>query len=128
MNYMTVNAFYDPTHNNINLLPALAQPPFFSATMPMMLNLAGYGMVVGHEITHGFDNSGRQYNGFGKMEDWWQPAALKEFTERTKCMVNQYVCLPSTVRPQLFALNCPPVSTNTTSTGTRVTRTAGGTT
>ena len=56
----------------------------------MMLNIASYGMVVGHEITHGFDNNGRLFNGFGNYTDWWTADSLAEFDKRTECMIAQY--------------------------------------
>ena len=56
----------------------------------MELNLARYGMVIGHEITHGFDNSGAHYDGDGRYRNWWQPADLEEFNKRGQCLVDQY--------------------------------------
>ena len=67
----TLNAFYDPTLNSINMLPGLMQFPAFSPDLPMMLNLAAYGWIIGHEMTHGFDNSGRTYDPVGQKVDWW---------------------------------------------------------
>jgi len=88
--YMIQNAFYNPSTNNINLLGGLMFPPFFDVDAPMMLNLAAYGMVIGHEITHGFDNQGRLFNGTGAYINWWTETSDKEFNQRAQCLIDQY--------------------------------------
>lgn len=88
--YMIQNAFYQPSLNSINLPAGLQYPPFLDPTVPLMLNLATYGMVIGHEISHGFDNTGRQYNGTGAFINWWSNSSLAEFENRTKCLIDQY--------------------------------------
>lgn len=90
MTYFTANAFYYPEYNSINMLAGLMQEPMFSSHMPTLLNLAAYGFVIGHEITHGFDNNGRLYNGTGEMVDWWTDAATRAFLNQTQCLVDQY--------------------------------------
>jgi putative endopeptidase len=85
-----VNAYYDPT-NNLTALPAgILQPPFFGAQRSVAANLGGIGMVVGHELTHGFDNIGAQFDADGNMKNWWQPADLTKFQERGTCVADQY--------------------------------------
>merc|ERR1719399_1529215 len=76
--------------NSINMLAGLMLEPFFDSRVPMMLNLASYGMVIGHEITHGFDNNGRLYNGTGAYIDWWHQESIDEFDERSQCLIEQY--------------------------------------
>jgi putative endopeptidase len=85
-----VNAYYDPT-NNLTALPAgILQPPFFGAERSIAANLGGIGMVVGHELTHGFDDQGSQFDAVGNMKNWWQPADLTKFQERGTCVAEQY--------------------------------------
>jgi len=84
------NAWYDPTKNSINLIAGLLLYPFFSPQMPLMLGIASYGMVIGHEITHGFDNNGRLFNGTGAYVSWWTNASAAAFNERAQCLVDQY--------------------------------------
>ncbi len=86
----TVNAYYEPTQNNINFPAGILQPPFYSASADAGVNYGGVGAVIGHELTHGFDDSGRQFDGSGNLNDWWTPADGKAFEERASCIVNQY--------------------------------------
>lgn len=88
--YMDQNAFYFMPFNSINMLAGLMLAPMFDAEQPDLLNLAAYGYVAGHEITHGFDSSGRNYNGTGFHVNWWSDEANKKFKERATCLVNQY--------------------------------------
>lgn len=90
MDFMTQNAFYQPTTNSINMLAGLMLKPMFSADWPLMLNIASYGYVIGHEITHGFDNSGRHFDGVGGFKDWWEPATGDKFDSKAQCLVDQY--------------------------------------
>lgn len=85
-----VNAFYQPTANSINLLPGLMLAPMFSPDLPYSLNVAAYGLVIGHECTHGYDNSGRLFDGVGKFTNWWTNKSIEAFNERATCLVNQY--------------------------------------
>lgn len=87
---MQQNAFYFPQKNSINMLPGLMLYPMFAARQPLMLNLAMYGYVIGHECTHGFDNHGRLYNGTGAVEGWWSDGSLAAFDAKTQCLVSQY--------------------------------------
>lgn len=86
----TVNAYYDPTVNEIVFPAGILQPPFFSATGDMALNFGGIGAVIGHESTHGFDDEGSQFDSKGNLANWWTPQDKAAFTARTQCVVNQY--------------------------------------
>jgi len=86
----TVNAYYDPEMNNINFPAGILQPPFFDNKMDDGVNFGGIGMVIGHELTHGFDDEGRQFDAHGNLQDWWTPADAKEFESRTACLVKEY--------------------------------------
>jgi len=86
----TVNAYYDPSYNTINFPAGIIQPTFFNASYPMAMNMGGIGMVMGHELTHGFDDQGRQYDGTGMLRNWWTPASLSRFEERATCLSKQY--------------------------------------
>ena len=86
----TVNAYYDPSMNDINFPAGILQPPFFDFTVDPAVNYGGIGVVIGHEITHGFDDEGSQYDGKGNLREWQTPADRKAFTERTDCEVKEY--------------------------------------
>jgi putative endopeptidase len=86
----TVNAYYDPTMNNINFPAGILQPPFFQVDMDDAVNFGGIGMVVGHELTHGFDDEGRQFDAKGNLHDWWTPVDAKEFETRAACISKEY--------------------------------------
>ncbi|MEO8597925.1 MAG: M13 family metallopeptidase [Candidatus Solibacter sp.] len=86
----TVNAFYSPTNNSINFPAGILQTPFFDPRRDKALNFGGIGAVIGHEMTHGFDDSGRKYDGDGNLRDWWSPADGAEFEKRAACIANQY--------------------------------------
>ena len=86
----TVNAYYDPLENNINFPAGILQPPFYSAKADAAVNFGGAGAVIGHELTHGFDDQGRQFDARGNLKDWWTPADAKSFEERAQCFVDEY--------------------------------------
>ncbi|XP_025078019.1 LOW QUALITY PROTEIN: neprilysin-4-like [Pomacea canaliculata] len=86
----TVNAFYSPPRNQIMFPAGILQPPFYSKTYPKSLNYGGIGVVIGHEITHGFDDRGRQYDKFGNLQQWWDDEAIGKFKTRAQCIINQY--------------------------------------
>jgi len=86
----TVNASYSPQMNDINFPAGILQPPFFDRTMDDAVNFGAIGVVIGHELTHGFDDQGRQFAGNGNLEDWWTPADGKEFEQRATCIADQY--------------------------------------
>lgn len=85
-----VNAFYSASRNQIVFPAGILQPPFFSASQPRSLNIRGIGMVIGHEITHGFDDNGRNFNENGDLVDWWTEESARNFKELSQCMVYQY--------------------------------------
>lgn len=85
-----VNAFYSSGRNQIVFPAGILQPPFFSAHQSKSLNYGGIGMVIGHEITHGFDDSGRNFNKDGDLVDWWTQQSANNFKDQSECMVYQY--------------------------------------
>ncbi|KAG7478431.1 hypothetical protein MATL_G00080490 [Megalops atlanticus] len=85
-----VNAFYSPNRNQIVFPAGILQPPFFSKQQIQALNFGGIGMVIGHEITHGFDDNGRNFDKDGNMHNWWSDFSAQHFTAQTQCMVEQY--------------------------------------
>ncbi len=86
----TVNAYYSPQENNINFPAGILQPPFYASTADMAVNFGGIGAVIGHELTHGFDDQGRQYDADGNLRDWWTKQDDAEFRQRADCLVNEY--------------------------------------
>ena len=90
MSQPTVNAYYDPTQNNINFPAGILQPPFYDNNQDDAVNYGAIGAVIGHELTHGFDDEGRQFDAKGNLRDWWTEADAKAFEERASCIVNQY--------------------------------------
>uniref|UniRef100_A0A4W6FM50 Membrane metalloendopeptidase like 1 n=1 Tax=Lates calcarifer TaxID=8187 RepID=A0A4W6FM50_LATCA len=85
-----VNAFYSPNRNQIVFPAGILQPPFFSKHQHQALNFGGIGMVIGHEITHGFDDNGRNFDKDGNMLNWWSNYSAEHFKEQSQCMVQQY--------------------------------------
>jgi len=86
----TVNAYYNPNMNEIVFPAGVLQPPFFNPDADDAVNYGGIGAGIGHEMTHGFDDQGRQYDAAGNLRDWWTPASAKAYTERSKAIVAQY--------------------------------------
>jgi len=86
----TVNAYYDPSMNDINFPAGILQPPFFDFSIDPAVNFGAIGVVIGHEITHGFDDEGSQYDGHGNLREWQTATDRKAFTERTDCEVAEY--------------------------------------
>src|ERR1700733_14482051 len=86
----TVNAYYDPQLNDINFPAGILQPPFFDTTQNDAVNYGAAGSIIGHELTHGFDDEGRQFDGQGNLKEWWTPADGKQFTERADCVGKEY--------------------------------------
>jgi len=86
----TVNAYYDPQQNNINFPAGILQPPFFDNRMDAAVNYGAAGSVMGHELTHGFDDQGRQFDAEGNLRDWWTPEDVKEFEQRADCFIKEY--------------------------------------
>jgi putative endopeptidase len=90
MTPQTVNAYYNPVMNEIVFPAAILQPPFFNVTADDAVNYGGIGAVIGHEIGHGFDDSGSQYDGAGNLRNWWTDLDRKEFEARTAKLISQY--------------------------------------
>lgn len=86
----TVNAYYNPLENNINFPAGILQPPFYDNNMDDAVNFGAIGAVIGHEMTHGFDDQGRQFDPKGNLRDWWTPQDEKAFNERAQCLVDEY--------------------------------------
>lgn len=87
---ITVNAFYSFQRNQITFPAGILQPPYFHINQPRSMNYGGIGFLMGHEITHGFDDSGRQYDKDGNLYNWWTEEAETKFHERAQCLVDQY--------------------------------------
>jgi endothelin-converting enzyme/putative endopeptidase len=90
MSQPTVNAYYDPQENDINFPAGILQPPFWDNTLDDAVNYGAIGAVIGHELTHAFDDEGRQFDAQGNLRDWWTEADAKAFGERTACLVKEY--------------------------------------
>jgi predicted metalloendopeptidase len=86
----TVNAYYSPPENDINFPAGILQPPFFDKSEDDAVNFGGIGVVIGHELTHGFDDQGSKFDADGNLKNWWTDADRKEFEERTGCLADEY--------------------------------------
>ncbi len=86
----TVNAYYHPLMNHMVFPAGILQPPFYSVAASVSVNLGGMGMVVGHELTHGFDDEGSQFDATGNLKSWWEPGVREKFDEKTRCVEEQY--------------------------------------
>ena len=86
----TVDAYYSPPQNNINFPAGILQPPFYNPAADDAVKLGAIGVVVGHELTHGFDDQGRKYDGAGNLRDWWTPEDARNFEARAECVVEEY--------------------------------------
>jgi len=93
MTPQTVNAYYNPPANEIVFPAAILQPPFFQVDADDAINYGAIGGVIGHEISHGFDDQGRRYDGHGNLNDWWEPSDSEEFTKRASALGAQYSAL-----------------------------------
>ncbi|HEY4245121.1 MAG TPA: M13 family metallopeptidase [Kofleriaceae bacterium] len=94
------DAYYDPTMNNIAVPAATLQPPTFGQDRSIAANLGALGLLVGHELTHAFDDQGAQFDGDGNVKNWWTPADKAKFDERAKCVADEYSSFE--VLPKLF--------------------------
>jgi putative endopeptidase len=86
----TVNAYYSGSFNEIVFPAGILQPPFFDKKMDDAVNFGGIGLVIGHELTHGFDDQGRKFDPQGNLRDWWTPEDGKEFEKRVSCVADEY--------------------------------------
>jgi len=90
MHAFTVNAYYEGTMNNTALPAGILQPPFFGQDRQIAANLGGIGMVIGHELTHAFDDHGAQFDADGNLKNWWSKEDKAKFDERAQCVADQY--------------------------------------
>jgi putative endopeptidase len=90
MSQPTVNAYYEPQENSVNFPAGILQPPFWDNKLDDAVNYGAIGAVIGHELTHGFDDQGRQFDAKGNLQDWWTEDDAKEFKQRAQCLVDQY--------------------------------------
>ncbi len=86
----TVNAYYSPSFNEIVFPAGILQPPFFDPKLDDAVNFGGIGLVIGHELTHGFDDQGRKFDPLGNYHDWWTKQDGEEFDKRVSCVANEY--------------------------------------
>jgi putative endopeptidase len=86
----TVNAYEDPQTNTINFPAGILQPPFFDASQIDAVNFGGIGAVIGHEITHGYDDQGRKFDAAGNLRDWWTKEDSANYDQRDRCIVDEY--------------------------------------
>ena len=86
----TVNAYYSAANNDINFPAGILQPPFFDRTEDDAVNFGGIGVVIGHELTHGFDDQGSKFDAEGNLTNWWTPKDREEFEKRTGCVADEY--------------------------------------
>ena len=91
----TVNAYYSAPMNDINIPAGILQPPFYDPGRDDAANYGAVGAVLGHEMTHGFDDRGSQFDGHGNLVDWWTPADEAEFKRRTACLADEYSTFPA---------------------------------
>lgn len=94
MSPQTVNAYYDPAKNEMVFPAGILQPPFFDRRAPAALDDGGIGVIMGHELTHGFDDQGRKFDGHGDLRDWWTPAVARAFDQRVSCVIAQFDAYP----------------------------------
>lgn len=103
MNPQTVNAYYEPTMNVIVFPAAILQPPFFDPNAEDAANYGGIGAVIGHEIGHGFDDQGAQYDGDGRLNDWWTEEDKANFEQLTQKLIDQYNAFVPTQLAEKYA-------------------------
>ena len=85
-----VNAYYSRNRNQIMFPAGILQPPFYHKYFPKALNFGGIGVVIGHEITHGFDDKGKQFDEQGNINQWWDSSSSSSFRDKAMCIINQY--------------------------------------
>jgi endothelin-converting enzyme/putative endopeptidase len=90
MSQPTVNAYYEPQQNSVNFPAGILQPPFWDNKLDDAVNYGAIGAVIGHELTHGFDDQGRQFDAKGNLQDWWTEQDAKAFKDRAQCLVDEY--------------------------------------
>ncbi|MFI4919308.1 MAG: M13 family metallopeptidase [Legionellales bacterium] len=90
MTPQTINAYYDPSMNNLNIPAGILQAPFFDVNAPDSVNYGSIGFIMGHEMTHGFDDQGAKFDGHGNLKNWWTAGDLSKFKAATQCIVDQF--------------------------------------
>jgi membrane metallo-endopeptidase-like protein 1 len=100
-----VNAFYNPSENSINFPAGILDGVFFQEDRPLYMNYGAIGYVVGHEITHGFDDQGSQKDGEGNLVDWWEPETKERYLEKAQCIIDQYANYTVEVEGETLNLN-----------------------
>jgi putative endopeptidase len=90
MTPQTINAYYHPLMNNLNMPAGILQSPFFDPNAPAAVNYGAVGFVMGHEMTHGFDDQGAKFDGYGNLKNWWTPKDLEKFNKATQCISDQF--------------------------------------
>ena len=100
-----VNAFYDPEHNSINFPAGILGGVFFNPDRPAYMNYGAIGLVIGHEITHGFDDQGAQRDGDGTLTDWWEPETKERYLEKAQCIIDQYSNYTIDIDGETFNVN-----------------------
>src|SRR6185437_2179279 len=90
MTPQTVDAYYSPSMNNINFPAGILRPPFFDPHAPLAVNYGALGFVMGHEMTHGFDDEGSQFDGHGNLRNWWTLGDKRRFDEATACIASHF--------------------------------------
>jgi putative endopeptidase len=86
----TINAYYQPQLNSINFPAGILQPPYFDPSREDAVNYGAVGIIIGHEITHGFDDQGRKFDANGNLRDWWSPEDAKAYEQRDQCIIDEY--------------------------------------
>ncbi|GFX96194.1 neprilysin-1, partial [Trichonephila clavipes] len=104
---LVVNAFYEATGNAVIFPMGILRTPIFTPDRPKYLNYGMLGVVIGHEITHGFDNSGRKFDKVGNLTQWWSDEIVEKFKEQAACFVEQYSQLPIDIVGQNRDFNLP---------------------
>jgi len=102
MSAAEVNAYYSPPTNSIVFPAAILQPPFFSSEYPMAVNFGAIGSVMGHELTHGFDDQGRLYGPSGTLHSWWKDQTASQFMQRAQCIAREYSSFQLRGEPPVF--------------------------
>ena len=90
MTPQTVNAYYHPSLNSINIPMGILSSPYFNPDAPAAMNYGSIGAIIGHEITHGFDDQGAKFDAYGNLQNWWEKSDLEKFNKATQCIVEQY--------------------------------------
>jgi len=86
----TVNAYYNPLNNEMVFPAGIMQPPFFKDNYPAAMNFGGIGLVMGHELTHGYDDQGRKFDPEGRLAEWWDSSASEKFEKQAACVSELY--------------------------------------